>query len=286
MKKSNQENFITIITTTVLTTALLVVIPLVAMAGQPNTGINGGQFTDFNTLTWTNNDGTDMTYGRGPVFSEVHPEITDPEYYLKEYYLYPGDDKTQNSKGEWKHNDPYNALEDLRNFVNSFDWIHADELTRAENVFKRIANGQNGNVYDTGGVSTYEGGYRILRTGIGICENFSDEFCGLAQFVGLECKTYTPSKAHQSCLLKINGQWFAVDPTSGTPMYSNNTTYPVDYETEKNRYALESDAEWDAYLKENPNSSLEQQFDMMDRLANGEITLDEYNAMWDRGELK
>ena len=255
MKKRKQNRIFSIITTTILTAALFVSTPLVTMAGQPNTGINGGQFTDWNTLTWTANDGTETTYGRGPVFADIHPEITDPEYYLKEYYLYPGEViGTVNSAGMTKQTDPTNALGVLKTFLNSFDWIHSDELTRAEKVFNRIANGHNGNIYDTTGVSGYEGGYRVLREGKGICQNFSDEFCGLANFVGLECETYYPSDAHQACLLKLNGQWFAVDPTSGTPFLSNATTYPVDYETEKNRYALESASEREKYNAENPDS--------------------------------
>ena len=255
MKKRKQNRIFSIITTTILTAALFVSTPLVTMAGQPNTGINGGQFTDWNTLTWTANDGTETTYGRGPVFADIHPEITDPEYYLKEYYLYPGEViGTVNSAGMTKQTDPTNALGVLKTFLNSFDWIHSDELTRAEKVFNRIANGHNGNIYDTTGVSGYEGGYRVLREGKGICQNFSDEFCGLANFVGLECETYYPSDAHQACLLKLNGQWFAVDPTSGTPFLSNATTYTVDYETEKNRYALESASEREKYNAENPDS--------------------------------
>ncbi|WP_368377548.1 hypothetical protein [[Clostridium] symbiosum] len=255
MKKRKQNRIFSIITTTILTAALFVSTPLVTMAGQPNTGINGGQFTDWNTLTWTANDGTETTYGRGPVFADIHPEITDPEYYLKEYYLYLGEViGTVNSAGMTKQTDPTNALGVLKTFLNSFDWIHSDELTRAEKVFNRIANGHNGNIYDTTGVSGYEGGYRVLREGKGICQNFSDEFCGLANFVGLECETYYPSDAHQACLLKLNGQWFAVDPTSGTPFLSNATTYPVDYETEKNRYALESASEREKYNAENPDS--------------------------------
>lgn len=51
----------------------------IVMASQPNTGING-QFTDWNTLTWTANDGTETTFGRGPKFSDIHPDVCD-EYF-------------------------------------------------------------------------------------------------------------------------------------------------------------------------------------------------------------
>ena len=67
-------------------------------------------------------------------------------------------------------------------------------------------------------------------------------------------QVYTPSYLHQACLLKINGQWFATDPTGTEPFLSNGKTYPVDDETEKNRYALESDAKREKYFAENPDS--------------------------------
>lgn len=280
MKKSNQENFIIMITMTVLTTALLVSAPIVVMAGQPNTGINGGQFTDFNTLTWTNNDGTDMTYGRGPVFSEVHPEITDAEYYLKEAVLYPGEAiGSLNSQEKPKANYPEQSVNAIRDFLNSFDWIHSDELARAEKVYNRIALGYNKNSYGFGDSSV---NFTVLETGTGICGDFAREYTMLAKFVGLECEVYTPSADHEACLIELNGHWFSLDPTSGTPIYSNNTTYPVDYETEKNRYALESDAKWEKYKAENPDSWAVKLDELDKRLAVGEITAEEYNTIWEQ----
>ncbi|WP_368373871.1 hypothetical protein, partial [[Clostridium] symbiosum] len=59
----------------------------------------------------------------------------------------------------------------------------------------------------------------------GVCGDFSEEFQYLAKFVGLECEVYTPSYLHQACLLKINGQWFATDPTGTDPFLSNGKTY-------------------------------------------------------------
>ena len=45
-------------------TAIMLTMPsTIVMAGQPNTGINGGQFTDWNTLTWTANDGNNFWKG-------------------------------------------------------------------------------------------------------------------------------------------------------------------------------------------------------------------------------
>ena len=261
-------------------TAIMLTMPsTIVMAGQPNTGINGGQFTDWNTLTWTANDGTETTFGRGPKYSDIHPDVTDPEYFLKGYYQQEG--------GYWDspyhreastYNDP--LANELKAFVHSFDWLNSDELTRANMVHDRISNGYHGNTYEHSAEA-----FTVLMTGKGVCGDFSEEFQYLAKFVGLECEVYTPSYLHQACLVKINGQWFATDPTSTLPFLSNAKTYPVDYETEKNRYDKELDAKWDAYFKENPGSMTEKIFRADQQLASGEITREQYDAMWDSGEL-
>ena len=261
-------------------TAIMLTMPsTIVMAGQPNTGINGGQFTDWNTLTWTANDGTETTFGRGPKFSDIHPDVTDQEYFLKGYYQQEG--------GYWDspyhreastYNDP--LANELKAFVHSFDWLNSDELTRANMVHDRISNGYHGNTYEHSAEA-----FTVLMTGKGICGDFSEEFQYLAKFVGLECEVYTPSYLHQACLVKINGQWFATDPTSTLPFLSNAKTYPVAYETEKNRYDKELDAKWDAYFKENPGSMTEKIFRADQQLASGEITREQYDAMWDSGEL-
>ena len=61
------------------------------------------------------------------IFSEQHPEISDPEYYLKEAVRYPGEaNPGWNTKGEPKANYSWASVEELQKFVNSFDWIHLD----------------------------------------------------------------------------------------------------------------------------------------------------------------
>ena len=59
----------------------------------------------------------------------------------------------------------------------------------------------------------------------------------------------------------------------------------MDYETEKNRYDKESDAEWDAHFKENPGRMTEKIFRADQQLATGEISREQYDAMWDSGKL-
>lgn len=261
---------------------LTILAPMTALAAG---GIDEGRFTDFDNLTWTTWDGVSTTYGRGPKFSDVQPDITDPEYFLKENMLYPGEcDSAMNSQGKPKANYPAEVVEELSVFVNSFDWINSDELTRATMVHDRIANGWHGNNYD----HSKRVGWGILMDGKGQCGDFSGEFQSLAHYVGLECEIYTPSYLHQACLLKINGQWFATDPTAsgtGVPFLSNGETHPIDYEIEYNRYANEVDANIKAKYEAKPEDRLAKAAMMRLKISTGEITVEEYNAMWESGEL-
>lgn len=264
MKKKRIKGLLAATLAMVLTAAM----PLTAMAEQDNK-VNGGGFTNWETLTWTANDGTVTTYGRGPRFCDVYPEITDPEYFLKEMVRYPGEEVgTNNSKGQPKSDYGDVALAELRVFVNSFDWIHADELTRANMVHDRVSNGYHGNTYSRPLVSKFS----VLLTGTGQCGDFSSEFMRLAKYVGLECEVYAPSYMHQACLIKIGGQWFATDPTSTTQFLSNVKTYPVDYETEYNRYDKELEAEQNAFYAANPDDSAALISEAYRQTAEGKIT--------------
>lgn len=225
-----------------------------------NNGVNGGTWTDGENLTWETNDGTVTTFGRGPVFADEHPEITDPEYFLKEPITYPVE-----------------VLQELRKFVSSFDWIHSDELTRVQMVHDRISNGcgpDNRNRYELD-IDTPH--FSVLLNGKGICKDFAAEFANLCKYVGVECVTYEPSFLHEACLVKIGDQWLATDPTDSTPFFlSNGKTYPVDFETEYNRYANEVQTEIDeadAGLTDDLQSlGLALTF----KMTSGEITAEEY----------
>ncbi len=238
--------------------------------------INGGHFSDPNTLTWEWNDGTVVTFGRGPVFSDVHPEITDPEYYLKELTQYPGETGVvYNSQGNPKADYSDEAVAELQKFVNSFDWIHSDELTRAQMVHDRISNGFSGNYYESP-----DGSFSVLLKKHGVCADFADEFAILCRIVGLECETYSPSYLHRACLLKIGNQWYTTDPTQTVVFLSNSKTYPVDYETELHRYENEAKAEREQFMQENPDDPVAQLMIWNQQLSVGEITLDEFNVRY------
>ena len=182
----------------------------------------------------------DENFVNESVFSDQHPEINDREYYLREMVLYPEDSgEIFNAKGEPKANYSESAVAELKKFVNGFDWIHADEKTRLKYVHDRIANGEGGFNNNHYGNPDRTKNLPVLESGVGVCRDFATEFKILCQSVGLECVTYTPQFLHEACLVKIGIQWYATDPTSSLPLFSNSKTYPVDYETEYYRYENE-----------------------------------------------
>lgn len=127
--------------TAVLAAAMIAAGGFSAYAG--NQGTHGGEWKDTESLRWEWQNGEMSFYGNGSIFSEQHPEISDPEYYLKEAVRYPGEaNPGWNTKGEPKANYSWASVEELQKFVNSFDWIHLDEKTRLLYVHNRIANGE------------------------------------------------------------------------------------------------------------------------------------------------
>lgn len=193
--------------------------------------------------------------GTGYIYSDQHPDVTDPEYLIKKFYCYPGESDSQEVEEEYKryteygrkipYNSEYNAsmkeaLPLLQHFVRSFDWIHSDERTRYEEVFRTVGHYYNGNTYEeawAGGIwaNPPQERFLVLRQKRGVCQNFSDDFAALCNIVGLECVTYLYSVNHQANLVKIGDQWYAVDPTNA----SLESHRAVDYDTEYNRCTRE-----------------------------------------------
>ena len=221
--------------TAMLTAAMIAAGGFSAYAG--NRGTHGGEWKDTECLRWEWQNGEISSFGNGSVFSEQHPEITVREYYLKELVRYPGErNPAWNEKGEPKANYSDASVEELRRFVNGVDWIHADEKTRLLYVHDRIANGEGGFNQNHYGSPDGTKNFPVLEGGMGVCRDFAEEFQFLCRLVGLECVTYTPEYLHDACMVRIGGQWYATDPTSSLPLFSNVKTYPVDFETEFYRY--------------------------------------------------
>lgn len=233
-----------------------------------------GYWSDKNNLTWTWWDGSgSVVIGNGPKYSDLHPEVTDREYLLKEYVNYPGEGMTNlNSWGEPKANIDEGALQLLREFVNSFDWINSDELTRAKAVYDRIALGRHGNRYGSSYAS--KGAWVVLQYKEGVCADYAREFKWLANYVGLECVTYEPSVVHAANLVRINGQWITIDAQLGMSFFDNGVTVPVDFDIEYNRVENEY-KQTDTYQRSRKLVELNEQ------LNRGEITEEEFNQKVD-----
>lgn len=187
---------------------------------------------------------------RGNVYSDLHPDVTDPEYLIKKYYCYPGEPDVQEVEPEFAANTengmkiPYNlsypcennmveALPILQEFVHSFDWIHSDEKTRIEKIFETFGCGRNGNEYGR----PLDGGiFLTVRLKKGVCADYANDFKALCHIVGLECVDYYPSMNHEANLVKCGDNWYIADMTN------MNTGGPVDFDTEYNR----AQREWDA----------------------------------------
>jgi len=230
-----------------------------------------GTWSDTNNLTWTWWDGSgSVVIGAGPKFGDAHPEIIDPEYFLKENICYPGENVgARNSQGLPKANYTEGTLPLLQEFVNSFDWIHSDEVTRLKKVHDRLANGKNGNTIERGGALV---SFQVLQDKKGNCGNYAWEFAKLCNYVGLECVSYSDGgdvTSHMSCLVNINGQWITVDPYAGTGLFDNGITVPVDFEIERYRYENEvrNSAEFKKVMSE---------AELQRKAESGEITWTEY----------
>mgnify|MGYP000010877473 FL=1 len=217
--------------------------------------------------------GADLTdvMGSGFIFSDQHPEITDPEYYLKEWYNSPEEREQSilNVHGEYKT--PYNNYMDeayplLQEFLHSFDWIHADEYTRYQKAFERVGAAYHGNVYDAdAGYNRSKERWLVLRTGHGMCEQFSNELAELCKLVGVRCEAYQSSAYHKRCLVQIGEIWYVVDPTDN----GVKNCKAVDYAAERDRYKNE-------YFASEEAQKLQEQLDMGEKAQKGEITWREY----------
>ena len=233
--------------------------------------------------------GADLTdvMGCGSIFSDQHPEITDPEYYLKEWYNSPqeGEQSILNAHGEYKT--PYNNYMDeayplLQEFLHSFDWIHADEYTRYQKAFERVGAAYHGNIYDADAGYISIGGERMAdmnekkltayrRKHLGyVFQMYNlipnlNELAELCKLVGVRCEAYQSSAYHKRCLVQIGEIWYVVDPTNN----GVKNCKAVDYAAERDRYKNEYFASEEAQI-------LQEQLDMGEKAQKGEITWREY----------
>ena len=202
--------------------------------------------------------------------------ITASEYYLWQYVYRPGEaySWTPAPDGHLKSSYPED-LPGIQKFLKESDWIHKTEEQRFWLIYDRLSVGRHGNTGEAGqgGEKTYA--FSVLNTGKGLCKNYAADIKRMAQFMGLEAVTYDHSYLHRSAMVKVNGQWMAVDgsidTTNGTP--AEKAVYPVDFDTEYHRYERECQQSSE-YQQQQKQREEEKSWD--EKLFAGEITWFEY----------
>ena len=202
--------------------------------------------------------------------------ITDPEYYLWQYVYRPGEaySLTPAPDGNLKSNYPED-LPGIREFLKGSDWIHKTEEQRFWLIYDRLSVGRHGNTGEAGQNGETAYAFSVLNMGKGLCKNYAADIRRIAQFMGLEAVTYDHSYLHRSAMVKVNGQWMAVDgsidTTNGTPV--EKAVYPVDFDTEYHRYERECQKSSE-YQQQQKQREEEKNWDA--KLLAGEITWFEY----------
>lgn len=236
-----------------------------------------GNWIDQANLTWQFENGETATIGTGPRFSDEHPDITDPEYYLKQWVLYPGETSGTAPDGTMKSN--YSAdLPLLQKYLQESDWIHKTEAERFWMIYDRLAVGHHGNKYAVSS-SSIPYSFSVFSEGEGICRNYAADIERLAKFVGLESVTDNSSEMHETALVKVNGQWLYVDGVVDTGSNPHELCYaviPVDFDTEYRRYEREYFAS-DEY--KNHMAYMDEAKKLFDRFSAGELTYLEYEML-------
>lgn len=236
-----------------------------------------GNWIDQANLTWQFENGETATIGTGPRFSDEHPDITDPEYYLKQWVLYPGETSGTAPDGTMKSN--YSAdLPLLQKYLQESDWIHKTEAERFWMIYDRLAVGHHGNKYAVSS-SSIPYSFSVFSEGEGICRNYAADIERLAKFVGLESVTDNSSEMHETALVKVNGQWLYVDGVVDTGSNPHELCYaviPVDFDTEYKRYEREYFAS-DEY--KNHMAYMDEAKKLFDRFSAGELTYLEYEML-------
>lgn len=185
--------------------------------------------------------------------------------YLKKYYGFPGETKAQKTEKMYQvfaMGRSYSDMEQkpltyaaVTEFLNNTDWPNMSDYEKAKAVYERVSCGFNGNTYGAGGFSDGDGwGYewQILAYKHGVCGDYARAYVQLAELVGLETHvlelyySWIPDN-HAMGAVKIDGQWYAVDPTDahlykGSSIEGTKRTLDDPFITENLRY--DEDLSW------------------------------------------
>ena len=93
----------------------------------------------------------------------------------------------------------------VRDFLNSFDWRNADDLTKASKAAELVTNGAS---YSYEPVPGYVSG--ILLNKAGACNHFAATYHLLTRLMGMDSLHVTKT-SHEINYIKINGTWYEFD---------------------------------------------------------------------------
>ena len=122
------------------------------------------------------------------VFFRAAPEISDPEYYLKEAVRYPG----KQIRGGIRRENRKQIIAGLRSkncrnlsiVLTGFIWMKKRVFCMCITGLRNGEGGFNQNHY---GSPEEAKDFPVLEGGVGVCRDFAEEFQFLCQIVGLEC---------------------------------------------------------------------------------------------------
>lgn len=162
----------------------------------------------------------------------------------------------------------------INEFLNSYNFSSADDYSKAKAVYERIAAGFNGNIYDasTTGTTRYADHMQILDYKKGICHDFAEDYVTLARLVGLSADTYQPTLSHEEVLVKISGNWYKLDPSSGNSFEA--ALMEADYDSHIN---MAEDNFWNSDAGERSKKANE----YSEKWQRGEISYDEFVSLTD-----
>lgn len=107
----------------------------------------------------------------------------------------------------------------VRDFLNSFDWKNADEMTKASKAAELVTNGTS---YSYQPVQGYVAG--ILLNKAGACNHFAATYHLLTRLMGMDSLHVTKT-SHEINYIKINGFWKEFD---GSLAAMHHTQYEFD----------------------------------------------------------
>ncbi len=106
----------------------------------------------------------------------------------------------------------------VRDFLNSFDWKNADDMTKASKAAELVTNGAS---YGNPGAGYVSG---ILLDHSGGCNHFAATYHLLTRLMGMD-SLHVKSINHEFNYIKINGTWYQFDGSEHA-MYHTAYTFP------------------------------------------------------------